>query len=350
MRWMAERVVTTSRCRESVRRRGASPLSADIFYARPFATLRSMTQMFSGVIGHEMIRRLLQSSAQDPAPAYLLTGPAHVGKRFIAEQFVAALLEMEHGASIAAHPDYFELRPEEGKTQVSVEQVRALKERVSLRPMRAKRQVAFLPVADRLNESGMNALLKVIEEPPAGAVFVLIAEDVSRIPATVRSRCVVLPFGIVAREDIEHALQARGVLSPEAAERAQHSRGRPGIALQETETSSETSAMLEKLVTAKGEGQILEAIEDLAKWCESSEDVQAAWRGAIQQGMELVRARFLQQAPQALRFGLAFVAAWRAIGSPISPRVALEAGCLQPTPRLPGHLPNSLPLVYTVAE
>src|SRR6185369_10150232 len=98
------------------------------------------------------------------------------GKRTIAEQFVRALL----GRPIddpywKAQADLVLLEPEEGKTQISVEQVRDARTRLSMRPMSAPRVVAYIPHADRLNESGTNALLKVLEEPPAGAVFVLVA-------------------------------------------------------------------------------------------------------------------------------------------------------------------------------
>src|SRR3989344_1928610 len=196
------------------------------------------------VIGHAAIVRLLESWLADPVAAYLLGGPEHLGKRTIAERFVKLLL----GRTIddpnwRAHPGLVLLAPEEGKTLVSVEQGRAARERLSMRPMVAKRLVAYIPFADRLNESGTNALLKVLEEPPAGAVFILVAEDVSRLPGTLKSRCVTLPFANVPKIEIVAALSSRGLKKEEAESLSANAHGKPGLALQPQEVGEHPGTM-----------------------------------------------------------------------------------------------------------
>lgn len=256
--------------------------------------------------------KILEASTRHPAPAYLLYGPPNAGKRDAAHAFICQLLGIE---SLAAHPDLAILDADEGKKQISVERVRELKERVSLRPAVAPRVVAYLPHADRLNESGSNALLKVLEEPPAGAVFVLVAEDPSRLPATVRSRVVHVPFR--------------------------------GVASEEGETSFAAD-----LLDAKTLGAKLRVIDELAKRCESDDDAERAWRESLLASMG--SSLLSRGAPEDVVFGVALIAALRFVGSPVSPRVALEAGAVRMSANaereaknlMPTHAPRTLPLLF----
>lgn len=306
-------------------------------------------------IGHGAIVRLLESALKNPAPAYLLTGQAHSGKRTLAERFVAKLLGMESpDAPLQSHPDVVVLGPEEGKVQVSVEQVRSLRERVSFRPVRAARLVIYLPFADRLNESGMNALLKVVEEPPADAVFVFVAEDIGRIPLTVRSRSVVMPFETVPIQAVIYGLVARGVSPAEAKARALSSRGRPGLAIDSSNITAGGSVFVRQFLQAKTTGARLSFIDELSKACEASPDVQDAWRGSILSAMQELSGVLLRNPYPASILGMSLLTSLQAVGSPLSPRLALEACAVRlghdPAADLPSlfpnHLPKPLPQIY----
>ncbi len=87
------------------------------------------------------------------------------------------------------HPDLSVLEREPDKRELTVDQVRALRQEAWVRPNEAKRRVFLLPEADRLNRSAQNALLKVLEEPPAHAAFLLLGESPAPFLPTVRSRC-----------------------------------------------------------------------------------------------------------------------------------------------------------------
>jgi len=132
----------------------------------------------TGIVGHATVLRILESRLSQPANGYVFFGVPHLGKRTVAERFVSALLSdpttdyQLQTTNSRIHPDLIVLEPEEGKTQVSVEQVRKARARLSERPMVASRCVLFVPDANRMNEEGWNALLKVLEEPPAGARLV----------------------------------------------------------------------------------------------------------------------------------------------------------------------------------
>ena len=66
-------------------------------------------------------------------------------------------------------------------------------------PVEGGARVAIIEGADRMNEDAQSALLKTLEEPPAGVTIVLCADDEARLLPTVRSRCFRLRLGLVAR-------------------------------------------------------------------------------------------------------------------------------------------------------
>lgn len=91
-----------------------------------------------------------------------------------------------------SHPDIAVTAPEEGKKNIAVSQIRSLKSEAYIKPHMASCRVFVIDYADTLNEQSQNALLKVLEEPPGNAVFILIAESKATLLETIISRCVVL--------------------------------------------------------------------------------------------------------------------------------------------------------------
>ena len=86
------------------------------------------------------------------------------------------------------HPDFFWLAPQE--RSINIEQVRSLGQSLANTPSFA-RHVVLITMCETMNLSAANALLKTLEEPPGGTVFVLLSYQVSALPLTVRSRCFV---------------------------------------------------------------------------------------------------------------------------------------------------------------
>jgi DNA polymerase-3 subunit delta' len=179
------------------------------------------------------------------AHAYLLTGPAHVGKRTLARWLAAALVcEAEESASAPCehcgacrltakhtHPDVQEVLAEAGRRAVTIEQVRQLEHAAGLRPYQAQRKVFVVAGVDAMQDAAANALLKTLEEPPDDTVLILTAADVSQVLPTVASRCRQVPLRPVPPAVIEQALAKRGVAPGEAATLARLAAGRPGWAI-----------------------------------------------------------------------------------------------------------------------
>jgi DNA polymerase-3 subunit delta' len=146
--------------------------------------------------------RMANSLAQGRMPhAIMLSGPAGIGKVRLAEQMVSALLcrdprpqacgECRSCRLLAggAHPDRFILVPAEDERVIRVEQVRDLISRLVLTTTISPRKVALIMPAEAMTGNAANALLKTLEEPPGESVLVLVGDDPSRLPVTIRSRC-----------------------------------------------------------------------------------------------------------------------------------------------------------------
>lgn len=179
-----------------------------------------------------------------PAAAYLLHGPAGLGKRQVADGFAARLLCATPGGDDACgtcaqctrvaagtHPDLKIVGRDEERRDIRTEQARELTRWLGLRPLMAERKVAIIDDAECLNEHGQNALLKTLEEPPGAAVLVLVATRATLLLPTVRSRCQRIRFDPLPPEDVATLLAARGVAADAAATIAARTEGSPGRAL-----------------------------------------------------------------------------------------------------------------------
>jgi DNA polymerase III subunit delta' len=138
-------------------------------------------------------KRLLGAAlSEGPAHAYLLHGPPGVGKRTAAFAFAAALLGDERRVETRTHPDLYVLEPL--GEMIRIDEVRALRHDLHMRPFEADRRVYLVLDAQRMNEDAADALLKDLEEPPPYATIVLVASELGPLPPTILSRCQLVPF------------------------------------------------------------------------------------------------------------------------------------------------------------
>jgi DNA polymerase-3 subunit delta' len=144
----------------------------------------------------------LQRLEQDRlAHAVMIEGPAACGKIALANAMVARLLCREDKPRACgqcrsckllaggAHPDYFELQPEEDSEVIKVDQVRGLIGKLDLTTSISERKVAYIHPAECMNAAAANALLKSLEEPAGNTVLILVSDNPGRLPVTIRSRC-----------------------------------------------------------------------------------------------------------------------------------------------------------------
>ena len=112
-----------------------------------------------------------------------------------------------HLADSGNHPDVTVTAPEDGKKNIAVAQIRQLRNETFVKPHIARQRVFIIDCADTMNAQSQNALLKVLEEPPSTALFILLAQTKAALLETVISRCILLtlsaPEKSVALEHIK---------------------------------------------------------------------------------------------------------------------------------------------------
>lgn len=192
------------------------------------------------------------------AQTILLSGPEGVGKATLARRFAAALLgetakieqddlslpanldileQREKWASdkraddplfFSTHPDFVTFVPEGPLRQITIQQMRLLRERAQLKPLRGKYRIFLIDHLHRANEQSANSLLKILEEPPEHLVVIATAENLYDLLPTIRSRSLVVQLSRLADEEMKEFAQAKGL--PEAQQRIMLAEGSPGVA------------------------------------------------------------------------------------------------------------------------
>ena len=182
--------------------------------------------------------------------AYLLVGPPHVGKMTLAVDLARAVnclsdqerpcgecgqcQRIERG--VHADVQVVELTRDERtnrpRTEITIDQVRALEEAATLKPYEGACRVFVIDGVERMNQYAANALLKTLEEPPPQVLLLLLTSDEEALLPTIRSRCQRLELRPLAQEAVAGLLvEEYGLSSDRAPLLARLSGGRLGWAV-----------------------------------------------------------------------------------------------------------------------
>ena len=216
-----------------------------------------MLQNFHG--NSAVAKVLFAMTKQDRIPqTILLDGAEGVGKATLARRFAAALMGggekierddlslEENGATIAdrekwpadkrnedpllfaSHPDFITFPPDGPLRQITIEQMRLLKEFAQFRPLQGTRRVFLIDRIDRANEQAANSLLKTLEEPPEYLILMMTAQNPYDLLPTIRSRSVPFHLGPLSNAEMNAFVTERGLSDPER--RIALAAGSPGLA------------------------------------------------------------------------------------------------------------------------
>ncbi|MCP4253599.1 MAG: DNA polymerase III subunit delta' [Candidatus Scalindua sp.] len=150
--------------------------------------------------------------------AYIFTGQEGVGKTSFAKEFAKALnCKNDENDSCNScpncirieahnHPDVFWIEREEKAKFIRIENIRNLQNSVRLSPLESNYKIFIIKEADNMNEEASNCLLKTLEEPSPSTIIILIANAMTPIKDTIRSRCQIIRFQPIPSHIIERQL------------------------------------------------------------------------------------------------------------------------------------------------
>ncbi len=238
----------------------------------------------SGLAGNFRLKEQLSLRRNGLSHAYILSGPAGSGKHTLARILISAMLctgaEEEarpcghclpcRKVAQGIHPDVITVGPLEGKA-VTISQVREARASAFIQPNEGRRKVYLFEQADALSPACQNALLKVLEDGPPYAAFLLLTENAGALLQTVRSRCEQLPLTPVPLPESEQWLARR---CPEKSREEIHaaavaSQGILGRALEELKGRDEDStarrSLVCRLADAMEQGRELQLMETVGE-------------------------------------------------------------------------------------
>jgi DNA polymerase III delta' subunit len=175
------------------------------------------------LLGHQDVKRRFSDAMESGSlhHAWLLHGMKGIGKSVLAEKLAARLVCESHEAcgechacrmlAVGSHPDVHHLGLVEGMRDLKIEQVREMLNFLSLSGAESRRRVVILDDAERMNGQAANALLKGLEEPSPGSLLLIVCADIMRLPATVRSRCLLQHCAPLPEVDVRAVLKRLSV-------------------------------------------------------------------------------------------------------------------------------------------
>ncbi|WP_423142539.1 DNA polymerase III subunit delta' [Parablastomonas sp. CN1-191] len=124
-------------------------------------------------------------------------------------------------------------QPYKTKRSIPIDEIRAMQQRLTTRPTLGARRAVIIDPADDLETNAVNALLKSLEEPPAGTFFLLVSHRPGRLLPTVRSRCRILRFDPLSDDAVARIVTGAepGADAATRAAAVAAARGSPGMAL-----------------------------------------------------------------------------------------------------------------------
>lgn len=204
--------------------------------------------MWDEVLGHQQNKEFLQKLLKPGSRphALLFYGMGGIGKKMLALHFAKTflcksadkkpcgicescrLMDIENNSF--AHPDFYLLTAEEAGKDIKIEQVKEMAKQAAFAPVLSEHKVCIIDDAGQMTAEAANSLLKLLEEPPPGWLFILITQQAERLLPTVLSRVVRLSFDAPDSSAVQQILKAKGI-TQNAQVLAALAGGSPGRAL-----------------------------------------------------------------------------------------------------------------------
>lgn len=175
----------------------------------------------STIIGNKTQRDNLKKiiQTQNIGHAYMFVGQDGIGKSMIAREFAKAILCEQPTDTYCDRCEccnIFENSPDfifisDADDVIKVGEIRSLSENIILKPVKSNRRVFVINNADKMNEAAQNALLKILEEPPAYATIILVLSNKEKILRTIQSRCLEIHFSKLSIEEMKQYYEGQDI-------------------------------------------------------------------------------------------------------------------------------------------
>ena len=180
---------------------------------------------FKSVIGQQEAVEILQDEIKQDriSHAYLFSAKKGSGKSKLAFEFAKASFceesELDSCGSCLNcrkmdhqnHPDFKTISVLEGKSAISIDQIRELKKEIAYKPYDGDHKIYIIEAAEKLTKEAANSLLKTLEEPPSFATIILLVEDSGKLLPTIVSRCQEIKLRNVSKQKIKDLLLTEGL-------------------------------------------------------------------------------------------------------------------------------------------
>jgi len=196
------------------------------------------------ILGHQKPLAIINAYIEGSgfSGGFIFSGPEGIGKRMVAKMVAQELNCAAQGdrpcgscdscrkIEKSEHPDLHII--ENGEAQIKIEDIRNILREASFRPYEGAMKVFIIDNAHKLNTEAANSLLKILEEPPASTLIILITHKPQNIIKTVLSRCKMIKFHSLVRAELESVLIKNYSLDKLSAHfLAYYAEGRLGLAL-----------------------------------------------------------------------------------------------------------------------
>lgn len=180
---------------------------------------------FEKIIGNEDAKNYFKKAVEEEqlSHSYIFEGAYGVGKNTFALELAKFILcEEKEGdkpcneckscsmINASTHPDVIHIEKDTKITKVETIRENIVRE-MDIKPYQSDYKIIIVKAADSMSIQGQNAMLKTIEEPPSYGIIILVCENLASLLPTIKSRCIVVRFNPIDKEQMRRYLQSKGI-------------------------------------------------------------------------------------------------------------------------------------------
>ena len=247
-------------------------------------------EAFEKIIGNEDAKTYFKKAVRENqlSHGYIFEGAYGVGKNTFATELAKLILcEQKEGdrpcnqckscsmINAGTHPDVIQIEKDTKVTKVETIRENIVRE-MDIKPYQSDYKIIIVKAADSMSVQGQNAILKTIEEPPSYGIIILVCENLSSLLPTIKSRCIVVRFNPIQKEQMRDYLQRKGITGIQQEVLEKLSNGSIGVIndILEDETYLEIRKQSINYLDRLEKAQIMELYEIVKEMTEDKENIE----------------------------------------------------------------------------